>query len=363
MAYDFSPFMQLLFYGSGLDGNVTVTSSNYTGGPLTNGKLTRDAHFENLTISGSGRINTNGFKLFVQNVLDISGATGIAIDANGVAGSAAVGATGGAGANTPTFGGTIGYCHLNAPTGRNGSTGNGLASTSGGSTSIFFGGTQGSTGGSGGNAGNGNTGGAGAGGGALAISISACWLNFHYASGTDLYSAIHGGMVNNSGASGAGDGTNAGGGGGGAGTGAGVVYIQAQTINRSSSNVVGAIQAIGGDGGAGAAGTGGNAGGGGGGGAGGGGFVYILYSYLTGTTATNCIDVSSGTSGAGGNGVGTGLGGRGGNGGGGGRYAIINMRMNQRSGVLTSTAGSPPAAPTTSTGGLGAAATNVRVNL
>jgi hypothetical protein len=51
-------------FGSGKDGNVTI-SSNTT--------LTRDMYYENLTIKSGKVLNTNGYKIFVRNVLKNNG--------------------------------------------------------------------------------------------------------------------------------------------------------------------------------------------------------------------------------------------------------------------------------------------------
>lgn len=53
-------------YGSGADGNVTV-SSNTT--------LTRDMYYNNLTISDGIHLNTAGYKVFVRNSLSLSSAS------------------------------------------------------------------------------------------------------------------------------------------------------------------------------------------------------------------------------------------------------------------------------------------------
>jgi hypothetical protein len=53
-------------YGSGADGNVTI-SSNTT--------LTRDMYYNNLTISDGIHLNTAGYKVFVRNSLSLSSAS------------------------------------------------------------------------------------------------------------------------------------------------------------------------------------------------------------------------------------------------------------------------------------------------
>lgn len=54
-------------YGSGQDGNVTVS---------TNTSLTRDMYYSNLTIADGVHLNTNGFKVFVRNSLAFSTTAG-----------------------------------------------------------------------------------------------------------------------------------------------------------------------------------------------------------------------------------------------------------------------------------------------
>ena len=57
---------QISLFGTGADGNVTISSGTTT--------LTRDMLYNNLTLSGTGKINTAGFKIFVSGTLDISAA-------------------------------------------------------------------------------------------------------------------------------------------------------------------------------------------------------------------------------------------------------------------------------------------------
>ena len=78
------PFRSL---GDGSDGNVTVSSGVTT--------LSRDMFYANLTINGTGTIFTNGYKVFVKNILDLSAAPANAINFNGAAGGSATGGVAG----------------------------------------------------------------------------------------------------------------------------------------------------------------------------------------------------------------------------------------------------------------------------
>lgn len=356
----------LMLYGPGYDGNLTITTTNYTGGPFLNGSLTRDAYFNNLTITGSGTIRVNGNRLFVKGVLDISGATGTAIIVVAGAGGNASGATGGSAGisgTTPTK--TVANC-ANGGIGATGATGAGAA---GGAPLVlqFANGGYSSatnTNGKGGNSGatlggNGGTQTAPSSFNYIGVTTNVSMIGAASTGNNVLYGGVGGG----GGGAGAGDGTNTGRGGGGGGAGGGVLYLAAKTINRSSSNTTGCIQANGATGGAGASGSAGNTGGGGGGNGGGGGFVYILYGDLTGTTAIDAISVDGGSGNGGGNGSGTGLGGNGGAGGGSGMIILINTTT----GTGTAVGGATPAvagsAGSGSTGGAGASGVQLRSNL
>ena len=67
-------------FGDGSDGQVTVNSG------ILN--LSRDMYYNSLTINGTGTIFTNGFKIFVQNILDLTAAPTYAINYNGANGGA-----------------------------------------------------------------------------------------------------------------------------------------------------------------------------------------------------------------------------------------------------------------------------------
>ena len=85
----------LAIYGDGSDGSVTVTSSTFTGGPITSGVLTRDAYFTTLTINSPYILKTGGFRIFCSVALVNNGT----IDNSGNAGgNASAGTPGAAGA-------------------------------------------------------------------------------------------------------------------------------------------------------------------------------------------------------------------------------------------------------------------------
>lgn len=350
------------WFGPGFDGDLTLTSATYTGGPLSNGILTRDAYFNNLTISGAGRILTNGWRIFVRGTLDISGAAGVAITSTVNAGGSATTNVGGLAGTAAYFPRTVGSTLVGYAGGSGGNTagttGNGVVSTS---FTIMQGGLQSTstTNGKGGNAGA-NVGGNGGilTGAAVPVNYFGVTQELTHSLGGPTFNKFNvpGGIGGVGGGGGAGDGTNAGGGGGGGGASGGVIYIAADTINRSSSNAVGTIAANGGTGGNGATRATGNVGGGGGGAGGGGGFIYVLYRSLTGSSATNLITANGGNGGTAGNGVGTGLGGNGGAGGGAGMVILIDVSNNSGSvtgGQGAATAGNAGSGITGGTGGTG----------
>jgi hypothetical protein len=60
-------------YGIGSDGTVIIAS---------NTSLTRDMYYENLTINSGSHLNTNGFRVFVKNVLTVNGTIGVNNDSS-----------------------------------------------------------------------------------------------------------------------------------------------------------------------------------------------------------------------------------------------------------------------------------------
>lgn len=295
------PFRSL---GDGSDGNVTISSGTTT--------MQRDMFYNNLTISGSGNLITNGFKLFVKNNLDLTAAPVGAIQWNGNAGGNASGATGGS-APAAQPGTTIGDIGLAAA----GATSTTATGTAGGVSTVVSG--LGGNGGAGGRGGVGGSGNPLAGSAQRVTTVLSTIRRFDptLLYGTTEYQAGSGGS---GGSAGSGDGTNVGGGSGAGGNGGGFVAIYAANIIKSSATPAGCIQANGGLGGNGASATVGVTGGGGGGGGGSGGVIYICYNFKYGPTITNMLQATGANGGIGGDGFGTGASGaNGGDAGTGGR--------------------------------------------
>ena len=55
-------------YGTGSDGDVVIAANTY---------LQRDMYYNNLTINSGSHLNTNGFRVFVKNILTINGSIGV----------------------------------------------------------------------------------------------------------------------------------------------------------------------------------------------------------------------------------------------------------------------------------------------
>jgi hypothetical protein len=294
----------LYWFGDGSDGDLSLTTSL---------ALTRDMYYHNLTLSGSAALNMGGYRIFCSGTLDISAVTGQAKIISSSSGTVGNGAAGGAGgsANTAGTAGTAGQAGGNGGNGGRSSSqsGTGGAVTSTGSVikravvDLIYGinyltGGSGGTGGTGGS----TTGGAGAQGG-------------------------------------------------------GIIFISARTINRGASTSANMISVTGGTGTTPANTVNGNGGGGGGGG----GWIYIMYKFLTGATATNFCRSQGGTGGAGGNGS-SGTGGTGGTGGDGGRITFIDltaMTLTETSGAT----GSAGSAPSGGVGGAGGAGGSLQASL
>lgn len=349
-----------VYFGDGSDGDLTVTTNNATSGPITNGKLTRDAYFNNLTISGSGEIYCGVWRLYVKDTLDLTAAGANAINSNGNSAGNASGSSGGTGGSsqdldsgflTPPFSGASGAA---------GTTGAGTS----GSNSQFQPNSVG------GRAYGGGAGGAGTAAGGAAGTTAAAIIKKIVRKYTDYLISptisaipIYAGARGGRGATGGGDGSNSGGGGGGAGNGGGIVYMGAKTIDRGASTTAGAISAKGGNSGNGGTPTAGDCGGGGGAAGSGGGYVYVFYYSLAGSSATNAVDVSGGTGGNGGDGIGTGLGGNGGGGGGGGSIALIDISTGGATIVDSAALGTAGSAASGITGGAGGAGETLQSNL
>jgi hypothetical protein len=284
----------LQFCGDGSDGNATVTT------PII---MTTDSYYLNLTISGSGSINTNGYTLYVSGVLDLSAAAAGAIFAP--SGANASGTAPGAG------GTTSGVAGVTVPTGFSGGAGGsgGAIGSNGGSSAAVIGGMGGNGGSS--SAGSGGFSGGFAGGLNTFTDVRRPGAPLVFFAGSSV-SPIGGGC----GGAGGGGGTlalTAGGGGGGGGCG---LTLYAGTIVTSASTPAAVIKGgIGGNGG-----NGGTNGGGCGGG-GGGGPVIVGYGVRVGPTITNGIRTQGGSAGSGG----TGTGGPANAGGGSGAIHVYNL--------------------------------------
>ena len=342
--YNFADALSL--WGSGADGNVTISSGTTT--------INRDTYYNNLTLSGTGQLLTNGYRVFVAGTLDLSAAPANAIMVRaaitGGGGNGAPSATGGT-AGGATTGVTIG----GGVTGAAGGAGGTAAGTTGSAPAAqtIYGYTGAVNGGRGGAGGSGSSGGGGPG---PAVNTS----NTHWEANLSLTTLrgaglVGGGAPGSSGGGGGGDATAAGGGGG-SGSSPGDMLIAARIIARGANTTAGIITNVGRNGGAGGTPTAGNRGGGGGGGGSSGGYIRLIFSQRTGSTITNAISVTGGTGGNGGNGFGTGNGGEGGGGGGGGIVEFYDLEAGVRT-VYQGAAPTAPSAASGATGGTGVAAT------
>lgn len=194
-----------VYFGSGADGDTTISGTT---------TLARDMYYRNLTISGAGnKIITNTFRIYVSEVLDISGAIAGGIQLNGGAGGAGTGAGAAGSAGTRVFsgavqlpimtGGVVGATGT-ATNGNNGTAGTAGAITGQNSLAGGVGGT-----GAGGTAGNG-------GGAASSASNNGIVTAFNTQPYQDLASVAMNilpiGCSGGSGGGGSGDTANAGGG-------------------------------------------------------------------------------------------------------------------------------------------------------
>lgn len=307
-------------FGDGSDGTVDITSGAFSSGPITSNALTRDAYFNNLTLSG-GNLDMAGYRLFVKGTLTI--ASTFKLTRNGVAASAGTGGTalsagtlpgssagGNAGARTSSGGGGP----FNANAGTSGSAAiNCLGpaapvSGAGGSGSVGSDGAAGTTAAAG-------TAGSRTAAKTLPRSVTQAISMLDLAIGAvGVYTNSPSSGGGSSGSSSGIGGPSAnvvtyGGRGGGAGSSAGVFCVSAANIVLTGTGNW--LEAIGGAGAAGEAGqTAGNqvgptdydgSGGGGGGGAGGnGGNGVLIYRTKTGSRAVDLSGGAAGTGGAGG---------------------------------------------------------------
>lgn len=343
------------WFGSGADGDVTISSGTTV--------LTRDMFYNNLTISGTGSIDPDGFRILVRDTLDLTAAPARAIATPRANGNNAVGATGGVAVATPTWSGdrfTYKMSSTVTCAGGNGGLGNGLQGTNGSNgVSLSL------AGGAGGGGGNGSPGSGGAARSAMAVSPALpvdTLLNptFFGPFPRDINNTFVGRAPGGGG--GGGDTTNSGGGGGSSGSCSESFQICARRINRGAGTAAGALAAQGGTGGNGANGVAGNAVAASAATGGFGGHIRIFYEELLGATKTGLINCDGAAGGAGGNGVGTGLGGGGGGGGSGGSVTLGNVST----GAITctiGTAGGAPGAASGATGGSAGAAGTLAVDL
>jgi hypothetical protein len=248
------------FFGLGIDGDITISSST---------SLTRDMHYNSLTIDTGASLDTNNCKIRCKDFFTINDGM---VENNG---NNASGTVGGA----EEFGSMI----------KNGGGGGG-ARVNGRQRKLTYGSGAGGTGGDF-TAGNGYGGYGGVGnqdnvGSYYALAGLAGRINATGGNFTLTDSASYAGMAGGGGG-GSGSGASYGAGGGGG----GIVYIAAKTINLNG----GSVTATGGNG---ANASGGSSGGGGGGG---GGIIFFIYETKNGSSTTTTV--TGGTAGTS-NGVG-----------------------------------------------------------
>lgn len=338
-------------FGDGDDGNVTISSGTTT--------LSRDVYYLTLTISGTGQIATNNYRIFCRVALDLSAAPANAIVARVTAtGAGGNGSTAGAGglAGATVSGATVSGGSQGVVGGAGGTAAGVTAAAPAGIASFCNTATSGGRGGAGG-AGSGGAGGAGA------TAIPSSVHQERTLSITTLrgIAFIGGGCPGVPGSGGGGDGTS-GGGGGGSGTAPGALFISARSIIRGTNSTPGIIANIGRLGGNGGSATAGNRGGGGGGGGSAGGYVRIIFASRTGSVITEAIDVTGGNGGAGGAGFGTGVGGAGGGAGGGGYVDLWDLESETHT-TYQGGAGVDGGAASGTTGGTAGVATTSRTGL
>jgi hypothetical protein len=328
------PKTDSFWYGDGSDGTVVITSGTTT--------LTRDMYYANLSISGTGRLNPNGFRVFVAGYLQLAfapeGAISYIANPGGNALTNEPGAGGvGASSTTSYYGrstsGAAGAAGSGTGTGVAGNSvtanspilqGNWIASIGGISTGTTGDDAQTAT---------------------TASTTAIGWRrSFVDLSAPFITGTLYCGAGGNGGNAGAPVSPFAGGAGGGGGAGNIGCFIYAKEIRIGSSTADSAIKFVGGAGGNGdngdPDGEGSSRGGGGGGGQGG--MVYLVYSTVTGSMTSGRFLINS----SGGDG-GTGY--RGGQGGASGSIAMTNLTT----GAITINAATAGATTSTSTGGAG----------
>lgn len=250
-------------FGDGSDGDVTIASGTTT--------LSRETHYNNLTLATGAVLKPAGFRIFVKGTLTFNTGSSINDDGNN-----AVAQTGGAGLSSRGYlggqggagGGGWSVVAINNATGNNGSSSGGSSSPNNSNVNPVGGVGGNSSARSGGNAGS-----------AAAISPSQKWSG-RWFDGRNSVGPFSGGSGGGGGAvtvTAYTSGTFISGGGGGGG---GIVWLAANTISGSG----GVISARGGTGANASVGVGtGECGGGGGGG---GGCVAIICKSATGFSAS-----------------------------------------------------------------------------
>jgi hypothetical protein len=358
------------YFGNGLDQSEEIGDGEVV-------ILSKPTYYNNLTISGSGYLDTNNFPVFVSGTLDLTQASANAIrneggtGGNGGNGSGAtngLAGTAGSPASTAVYYGAAG-----AGTGGTAGTTGTSVSTTTPVLSVGMGGAGGA-GGRGGNHSNGTpVSGQAGNSGSISSIVDPIGIVFPVLNGPLRgTSQVSPGCGGTGGSGGAGDTTNAraSGGGGGGGGGGGYVVVMARTISLSPTSGAPLFSAVGGNGGNGgniADASTSNASGGGGGGGGGGGVAIIGYQNLSSYGPANTICADGGNGGNGGNartGTTFGKGGTGGRGGAGGVIYVWNF-ANGSSTITDSRAnqGILQVSSSNTTGTTGSAGTQCRVQL
>ena len=326
---------------SGADGNVTISSGTTT--------LSRDMFYDTLTLSSTGILDPNGWKIYANKIV-ISGTAKIMGDGN--AGSGTTGGTATAAGALPVGSG--------GGAGTVGVSGAGSAGSNSGNLSSLSNYGNGARGGTGGNGGTGTNGrGLGGSPGTIGNShfLQTLESNFYsFSAANTSPMAVNAGSGGGGGGAGGGNGTSNGGSGGGGGASGRLLAIYCGELDISGASA-GCISAKGGAGAAGTAGAGAsNTGGGGGGAGGGGGYIYLVVGKVTGTLS-GAVVATGGAGGNAGNGTTSANGGTGGDGGNGGNIDYYNATTNAWTAVRGSngTAGGVNSGSTAGTGSAGGA--------
>jgi hypothetical protein len=352
----------IAIFGDGGNGATTIT------GPLSLGE---DTYYTDLTVSGGGSINLNGYRMFVNGTLNLSNAGANAIYNNGLTGVSATvnttaGVRGGLGVTVSGYGAANTGIAISGTGGAGGGSNTNNASAGSAPTAIAAATrhTAGGAGGAGSAGGNSLfTGAAGGAGQASSTSPVAFYLRTLSYGGVNTfiqrtiisqagtaysYTTVEtaGGRHGGGGGGGSSSAVANGKSGGSGGSGGGIAVIFARQIVVGASTNAAAISARGGTGGAGGTSSFTNQAGGGGGGGGGGGYVYLVYGSITGGSYT-FVTADGGPGGAGSSGNGVGTGGTGGFGGNGGRITAISLGSNTITQVDGT--GNAAATPTTAT--------------